>query len=133
MRSVFLDTVGLLAVWDVRDQWHAEATRVFESLAGEKVRLFTSEFVLLECANATSRSPLRDLVTDTRDKLISRRCVLTATDEQYLEAWVEFRNGRAGQAGVIDLISFSLMRSYGIVEAFTNDQHFKTAGFVTLF
>lgn len=29
MKDVFLDTVGLIAVWDVADQWHAAADAAF--------------------------------------------------------------------------------------------------------
>ena len=39
----------------------------------------------------------------------------------------------AAGAGIVDQISFVLMRRLGIKEAFTNDEHFRAAGFVTLF
>lgn len=43
------------------------------------------------------------------------------------------RAGEAGQAGIVDQVSFLVMRRLGITEAFTNDRHFQAAGFVTLF
>ena len=39
MRTVFLDTVGLLAVWDSADQWHVAAEPVFQTLLTDRVRL----------------------------------------------------------------------------------------------
>ena len=33
MSPVFLDTVGLIAVWDKADQWHDDADPVFLKLA----------------------------------------------------------------------------------------------------
>ena len=39
----------------------------------------------------------------------------------------------AGQAGIVDHVSFAVMRRLGITQAFTNDRHFQTAGFETLF
>ncbi len=39
----------------------------------------------------------------------------------------------AGQAGIVDQVSFVVMRRLGITEAFTNDRHFQAAGFHTLF
>ena len=36
-------------------------------------------------------------------------------------------------AGIVDHISFAVMRRLGIADAFTNDRHFKAAGFNTLF
>lgn len=55
MSVVILDTVGLLALWDEDDQWHAHAVSAFARLAGEKTRLVTTTFVLLECGNAAAR------------------------------------------------------------------------------
>ena len=34
MNAVFLDTVGLLALWDEADQWHGLADRAFTRLFG---------------------------------------------------------------------------------------------------
>lgn len=39
----------------------------------------------------------------------------------------------AAQAGIVDHVSFLVMRRLGITEAFTNDRHFSAAGFITLF
>src|SRR5260370_1456366 len=39
----------------------------------------------------------------------------------------------AGGAGIVDQISFVVMRRLSIARAFTNDEHFRAAGFETLF
>ncbi|HUP80150.1 MAG TPA: hypothetical protein VM260_16470 [Pirellula sp.] len=39
----------------------------------------------------------------------------------------------ASQAGIVDQVSFIVMRRRGIIEAFTNDKHFEAAGFRVLF
>lgn len=88
MREVFLDTVGLLALWDSTDQWHESAQHALAGLAPE-VRTVTTSFVLLECGNAA--------------------------------------------AGIVDHISFAVMRRLGIAEVFGNDRHFQAAGFTVLF
>ncbi len=38
MTPVFLDTVGLLAVWDTADQWHPAAAPVFLQLVASGAR-----------------------------------------------------------------------------------------------
>jgi len=48
-------------------------------------------------------------------------------------AWAAYERGDAAQAGIVDHISFVVMRRLGIMEAFTNDRHFQAAGFTTLF
>ncbi len=43
------------------------------------------------------------------------------------------RRGAASQAGIVDRVSFEVMRRLGISQAFTNAAHFRAAGFETLF
>ena len=133
MRMVFLDTVGLLATWDERDQWHNDAVPVFAELIREKAVLLTTEFVLGECANAAARKPYRARVAVLRDLLRAQNRVAQIDYDVLEEAWVAFRAGDRTAAGLVDQISFIEMRRLGIAEAFTNDQHFRVAGFRTLF
>jgi predicted nucleic acid-binding protein len=133
MRRVFLDSVGLLATWDTRDQWHAAASEVFAELLKESAVLLTTELVLLECGNASSRKPYRARVPALRQHLASQGRII-AIDPGTLEiAWKVFESEGAGAAGPVDQASFVAMRQQDIVEVFTNDQHFKAAGFITLF
>ena len=37
---VFLDTVGLLALWDRSDQWHGPAVQAFQKFAKERASLY---------------------------------------------------------------------------------------------
>jgi predicted nucleic acid-binding protein len=55
------------------------------------------------------------------------------TVQEVETAWGAYDRGEAAQAGIIDHVSFVLMRRLGITEAFTNDRHFQAAGFTTLF
>ena len=55
MSRVFLDTVGLLAVWDTSDQWHVAAADAFSRLKQAGSGVITTTFVLLECGNAAAR------------------------------------------------------------------------------
>ena len=59
--------------------------------------------------------------------------LIVPTQEDWHAAWTDFRRGEAGEAGIVDHISFVVMRRLGITDAFTNDRHFKAAGFNTLF
>jgi predicted nucleic acid-binding protein len=55
------------------------------------------------------------------------------TAQEVEDAWAAYERGEAGQAGIVDHVSFQVMRRLGITEAFTNDNHFQAAGFTTLF
>lgn len=66
MREVFLDTVGMIAVWDDTDQWHAAALAAWQTLLTRGCRLVTTPFVILECGNASARRPYRPDVCELR-------------------------------------------------------------------
>jgi len=133
MNDVFLDTVGLIAVWDKADQWHASADAVYRKLLSQRRRLITNEIVLLECGNAAARRPYRDCVHALRQSLIQEGLLVDTSSEDINAAWTAYARCEADGAGIVDQISFRIMRRLGLSEAFTNDQHFRAAGLVPLF
>jgi predicted nucleic acid-binding protein len=82
MRAVFLDTVGMLAVWDVADQWHAAAEQAFDDLLQKNVSLVSTNYVLMECGNAAARRPYRDRVTRLRSQLLEDGLIFDPTPEE---------------------------------------------------
>jgi predicted nucleic acid-binding protein len=133
VKEVFLDTVGLVAVRDVSDQWHQAAAAAYLELLAQEDRLVTTELVLLECGNAAARRPFRQRVNALRQALIQDRLLIEPTPDEIEEAWAAYDRGEAGQAGIIDHVSFVVMRRLGRAEAFTNDRHFQAAGLAMLF
>jgi len=132
MRRIYLDMIGLLALWNARDQWHEQAVRVLRELTAAGVEFWTSEYVLLECGYAAARTPFRDQVVELRRNLLEDGKVLHPEEGELNAAWETYQRGSAGEAGIVDLVSFAVMRRMRITEAVTNDRHFQTAGFVTL-
>ena len=124
MPPVFLDTVGLIAIWDEADPWHDWAVPVYERLVGERRRLTTSLYVLLECGNAAAKRPYRDDVTDLFHRLDGLGLLLVPSPREHVAAWSAYSRRLNGAAGLVDQYSFVIMKSTGITEAFTNDQHF---------
>lgn len=132
MRTVFLDTVGLLALWDRSDQWHDGATAALERL-GRETRKVTSSYVLLECGNAAARSRYRHLVDRLRAELEAGGKLIAPTEADWGTAWRAYVDSGIGGPGIVDHVSFTVMRRLGIREVFSNDRHFQAAGFDTLF
>jgi len=132
MNAVFLDTVGLLALWDTSDQWHSAAETAFAKIEGEKIPI-TTTYVLLECANSAARRPYRHAVAHLRERMEARKLLVFPTDEDWRSAWTAYCQSDVGQPGVVDHVSFAVMRRLDIRQAFTNDRHFQNAGFETLF
>jgi predicted nucleic acid-binding protein len=133
MNAVFLDTVGLLALWDRGDQWHSAAEDAFARIVAQRLPFLTTTFVLLECGNAASRRPYRSKVADLRRTLEERNEVVIPTEEDWSQAWDAYGREDPSQPGIVDHVSFVVMRRLGITQAFTNDWHFQTAGFTVLF
>jgi hypothetical protein len=130
---VFLNTVGLLALWDESDQWHGMAKDRFIQLSRVRTNVITTTFVILECGNASARRPYRAAVSRLRQELERGSRLITPTMEDWRAAWAAYDQGGANSAGIVDQISFAVMRRLGISKAFTNDQHFRSAGFEILF
>ena len=133
MRTVFLDTVGLIATWDVDDQWHPLAEPVFRELVRQRARLITTPLVFYECGNAAARKLYRKAVEAFRRELRSFGDLLDPTADDLERAWHDYARGLAGDAGIVDHVSFAVMRRLSLTAAFTNDAHYRAAGFSTFF
>lgn len=133
MNAVFLDTVGLLALWDRADQWHSAAEAAYGCIVAERLPFVTTTFILLECGNAASRRPYRAKVAQLRRHLDQRNEIVVPTDEDWVQAWESYEREGPSEPGIVDHVSFAVMRRLGLTQAFTNDRHFQTAGFSVLF
>jgi predicted nucleic acid-binding protein len=133
MTPVFLDTVGLIAVWDRTDQWHDAAAKVYAELLHEGRPLISTSLVFFECGNASARRPYRSRVNVLRQALAEMNLLIDPTSDDIDAAWLAFDRGDGGGAGIVDQVSFAIMQRLGLMDAFTNDRHFQAAGFATLF
>jgi predicted nucleic acid-binding protein len=68
-----------------------------------------------------------------RRALIGEGRLIEPVADDLERAWIAYNRGAAGQAGIVDHVSFVVMRRLGLTRAFTNDAHFRAAGFETLF
>ena len=100
--TVFLDTVGLLAVWDESDQWHCAAEACFSKLLACRAELVTTSFVLLECGNAAARRPYRSAVGRLRNQMEPGGRLIVPTVEDWQIAWPAYERGEADSAGIVD-------------------------------
>lgn len=131
---IFVDSGAFLARYIQRDQHHAAAIAMWESLASSNLECCTSSFVLSETITLLARRTdyrfaaerarqiyssvaLQILRTEARDEAAA-----VITLEEFADQKVSF----------CDCVSFVLMRKHGIQEAFTFDSHFTLAGFTAI-
>ena len=93
----------------------------------------TTTFVLLECGNAAARRPYRLEVHQLWAGLAGAGGLIRPTEEDLDLAWAAYRSGGSASAGIVDHVSFVVMKRLGLTEAYSNDRHFRAAGFAPLF
>lgn len=131
MKVAFADTFYFLALLNNRDPAHQRAVVI--SNAPDQT-FVTTEFVLLELADALSRPPLREefkaisaLVHSTASFTI-----VPASSELLSRGQALYHDRPDKEWQLTDCISFIVMQDKEITDALTGDRHFEQAGFTTL-
>src|SRR5262249_448724 len=102
-------------------------------MVAERKPGLTTTFILLESGNTAARRTFRSDVCALRQTLELRGELIVPTEDDWSKAWAADEGGEGAQGGIVDHVSFQVMRRLGITEAFTNDRHFQAAGFTVLF
>lgn len=136
MDKVFVDTVAWIALINRRDQYHAQAYNILQDLRHRDVHLVTTEFVLLEVADALSAPDLRTNTATFLDAIAQQwRSLLTIqplNPQLYADGWALYKQRPDKGWGLTDCTSFVTMEKERIQEAFTMDRYFEQAGFTKL-
>ena len=127
--SVFIDTGYILALINENDQHHAEALAISERFDGHPVVI--TDAVLLEIGNALSRMDRTAAVQIIQDFRESPGVtVVNLTPELFESAFDLYQRHTDKQWGLVDCVSFVVMRQMDLTTALAFDQHFVQAGFV---
>jgi predicted nucleic acid-binding protein len=130
MNKVFTDTYYFLALLNSRDQGHAAAVTASARITS----LLTTEWILLELANALASTTQRKMFDITRKGLQSNQNVHIEPISPMLheQGITLFHNRPDKEWSLTDCISFVVMQREGLSEALTADRHFEQAGFTIL-
>ncbi|MGI4790280.1 MAG: type II toxin-antitoxin system VapC family toxin [Janthinobacterium lividum] len=134
---VFIDTAGWIALLSPKDGLHSQAILVRNDLRQRHVRLITSEFVLIEVADAFSEPPLRSVAFEFYRGLRQNNTpfaveIVPVSEDLLAKGWDLYRQRTDKGWGLTDCTSFVIMKEQGIIEAFTSDHHYTQAGFTVL-
>ena len=66
----------------------------------------TTTFILLECGNMAARRPYRTKIGDCAEPWNSGRKSSCPHEDDWGPAWAAYERGEAGQAGIVDHVSF---------------------------
>jgi predicted nucleic acid-binding protein len=133
-RKIFLDTMGIVAVLNRRDALHQRATRIFKGFEKSNDILYTTDLVIYEVGNTLCASKLKSAVIKfaRHFRQSPNAEILYSSEGDLEEALRLYEKYRDKDWGLVDCVSFNKMRRLGIERAFTQDKHFKQAGFETL-
>jgi predicted nucleic acid-binding protein len=131
---LFLDTAYVLALVNTRDQWHEAAVQWEQLLSGERTRLLTTEFVLLEIADGLARIRFRSHAVRILQALRANPLVQVVPVSSALlnDALALFQDRPDKEWGLTDCTSFIVMEQQRVGSALTSDVHFVQAGFKAL-
>jgi uncharacterized protein len=128
---MFLDTSGLLSLYDAGDSFHRDAVREFHRAD----RLLTHNYVLAELvALVNARNlPKQKALEYIKDLLDHPLIEILWVDEAFHRAGLDLLYRRADKSySLCDSISFLQMQARGIAEALTTDRHFEQEGLIRL-
>jgi predicted nucleic acid-binding protein len=124
---VFADTTYFPAFLNSKDELHNSA----KEAAGAGAAIVTTDYVLVEVANAVSRSSRRNEVAQfIRDLQSDPQCTVVPASPQLFDAGLDMYARRQDKEwSLTDCISFLVMNAYALTDALTEDHHFEQAGF----
>lgn len=134
MLKVFVDTAAWIALLNGSDALHSRAKQVMNELIQQKVLLVTTEFVLLEVADALSIPAIRSQTVAFINGLrqLSILEIIPVSQTLFVEGWMLYSQRSDKEWGLTDCSSFVVMTQQKITQSFTSDRHFEQAGFVKL-
>jgi predicted nucleic acid-binding protein len=131
LADVFVDTSFGVALVNKNDQNHGLALDLSSRFTGQG--LVTTDAILLEIGNALSRNFKRASVEIIEDFLTSDDVRVIHLHPSLFRKAFELYKSRSDKAwGLIDCVSFVVMKDLGITDALSADKHFEQAGFSIL-
>ncbi len=134
MNELFLDTSFSIGLVSPRDQINKKAVDWSKKIEKLKIPMVTTQAVLLEIGNALSKIAFRQVGIGLLTNLENDpdTTIISLTDEIYNKAFELFRSRPDKEWGLVDCISFVVMRERNIEAALTADEHYIQAGFRAL-
>jgi predicted nucleic acid-binding protein len=133
-RRVFLDTHGWLGLLNASDSLHSAATELWQELAHQASSIVLTDWIVAETGNGLARTVAREqFAKAVRLLWESPKVEVVRVSESLCHRALELYGERSDKTwGLVDCASFLVMKDAGLNEAFTNDRHFRQAGFRTL-
>ncbi len=130
--NVFLDTYCLIAWINTRDAAHQRVKSYLDFFTG---RIVTTEWILMEFADAFSQSSTKPFAIEAIDRIhrLTMFDVVGLDPLVYQAGFELYKNRLDKDWSLTDCTSFAVMTQRGLLDALTADHHFEQAGFRAVF
>lgn len=130
--KLFLDTAFIQAILNNRDQYHSVALKLLP-LVKNTQEVWITEAVLMEVGNALSALNRPLVVNFIKQCYVTENIkVVNITPELFQRGLHLYESRQDKKWGLVDCISFVVMREQNLSDALTSDRHFIQAGFNAL-
>jgi len=128
---IFIDTGAFIGKYLSKDQYHAQAHKIWQVIADNKEICFTSNFVLDETFTLLGRRAGYFFAEQRARNIYASKIlnILRPDLKDELNALDFFNKFSDHKISFTDCISFALMKKQKITKVFTFDKHFEWAGF----
>lgn len=131
LNRIFIDTGFVIALINHRDQYHQQASELADRFEGYP--LLVTDAVLLEVGNFLACNYKKEAVEVIEQFLASDEVeVVRLTPQLFNQAFALYKMYQDKEWGLVDCISFAVMREAGVSQALAFDRHFVQAGFQVL-
>ncbi len=131
MKITLINTEFAVSLVNESDENHEKALKL--SLEYERQPVLITDCVLLEIGNSLSRNHKKEGSFIIEKSLTTDETEIVRLDETlFNKAFELYRDYTDKTWGLVDCVSFVVMRERGITDVLTSDQHFVQAGFNAL-
>ena len=130
----FLDTQAWVTLLNASDSLHAVTEAEWNRLVRNGYSVLLTDWIVAETGNGLARTPVRRQFSAAVAKMLTspRTRLVYVTEDLLARGLILYRQRSDKTWGLVDFVSFLVMQDEGVVEAFTNDEHFTQAGFQCL-
>ncbi len=136
--KIFIDSSAYIAYYNKRDENHEKAKNFLDKIRSKEISpiiFYTSDYIFDEVLTTIiALTGRKDLAIKVGNTILSSKItkIIKVDSKIFNEAWELFKKYKDKTWSFTDCTSFIIMKINNIKRAFTFDEHYKQAGYITI-
>jgi len=136
--KIFIDSSAYIAYYNKRDENHEKAKNFLDKIKSKEISpiiFYTSDYIFDEVLTTIiTLTGRKDLAIKVGNTILSSKItkIIKVDSKIFNEAWELFKKYKDKTWSFTDCTSFIIMKINNIKRAFTFDEHYKQAGYITI-